>query len=154
MTTRDSLHQLVDTLPEASVESIEQLLQMYQKWPPEPPAAMKEMSERMEEDFKKSLEEHAARTGSDKTLSFVRSSSVSSDSDRSVSQRMFEGETAVFVELRVFCGHQLDTEERLRLSDDKQKLVYNQFIKGPNGKEGRYEIEFDVPEERPPVHRA
>ena len=154
MTKRDSLHQLVDTLPEASVESIEQLLQMYQKWPPEPPAAVKEMSERMEEDFKKSLEEHATRTGSGKTLSFVRSSRVSPGGDRSASQRMFEGETAVFVELRVFCGHKLDTEERLRLSSDKQKLVYNQFIKGPNGKEGRYEIEFDVPEEHPPVDRA
>jgi hypothetical protein len=154
MTKRDSLHQLVDTLPEASVEPIEQLLQMYQKWPPEPPATVKEMSERMEEDFKKSLQEHAARTGSGTTLSFVRSSRVSPDGDRSASQRMFEGETAVFVELRVFCGHKLDTEERLRLSDDKQKLVYNQFIKGPNGKEGRYEIEFDVPEEHPPVDGA
>jgi hypothetical protein len=112
------------------------------------------MSERMEEDFKKSLEERAARTGSGTTLSFVRSSNVSPGGDRSASQRMFEGETAVFIELRVFCGHKLDTEERLRLSDDKQKLVYNLFIKGPNGKEGRYEIEFDVPEERPPVHRA
>jgi len=151
MTKRDSLHQLVDTLPEPSVEPIEQLLQVYQKWPPEPPAAVKEMSERMEEDFKKSLQEHAARTGSGTTLSFVKSSRVSPGGDRSASQRMFEGETAVFVELRVFCGHKLDTEERLRLSDDKQKLVYNQFIKGPNGKEGRYEIEFDVPEEHPPV---
>ena len=41
MTKRDSLHQLVDTLPEASVEPIEQLLQMYQKWPPELPATVK-----------------------------------------------------------------------------------------------------------------
>jgi hypothetical protein len=154
MTNRDSLHQLVDTLPEASVESVERLLQMYQKWPPEPPAGVKEMSERMEQDFTRSLEEHAARTGSDKTLSFTRTSRVSPGGDRSASQRMFEGETAVSLELRVFCGHKLDTEERLRLSDDKQKLVYNQFIKGPNGKEGRYEIEFDVPEQRPRVDGA
>jgi hypothetical protein len=54
----------------------------------------------------------------------------------------------------VFCGHKVDTEERLRLSDDKEKLVYNQFIKGPNGKEGRYEIEFGVPEQRPRVGGA
>jgi len=54
----------------------------------------------------------------------------------------------------VFCGHKVDTEERLRLSDDKEKLVYNQFMKGPNGKEGRYEIEFGVPEQRPRVDGA
>jgi hypothetical protein len=91
----------VDTLPEASVESVERLLQMYQKWPPEPPAGVKEMSERMEQDFTRSLEEHAARTGSGKTLSFTRTSSAAPGGDRSASQRMFEGETAVFLELRV-----------------------------------------------------
>jgi hypothetical protein len=154
MTNRNSLHQLVDTLPEASVESIERLLQMYQKWPPEPPADVKEMNERMEKDFKKSLEEHAARTGTGKTLSFTRSTSVSPRGDCSTSQRMWEGETAVNVELRVFCGHKLDTEERLRFSDDKRKLMYSQFVKGPDGKEGRYEIEFDIAEERRPMNGA
>jgi hypothetical protein len=151
MAHRDSLYQLVDTLPEASVESIERLLQMYQKWPPEPPADMKEEIERTEEDFKRSLEEHTARTGNGKSLSFTRVSSISRGGDRSVSQRMWEGETAVNVESRVFCGYKLDTEERIRLSDDKQKLLYSQFIRGPHGKEARYEIEFDFTEERPPI---
>lgn len=156
MANRDSLYQLVHTLPEASVESVERLLQMYQKWPPELPANMKEEIQRTEEAFKRSLEEHAARIGGDKTLNFscTRVSNVSLGGDRSVTQRMWEGEVLVTLEMRVFCGQKLDTEERLRLSDDRQKLLYSQFIKGPKGKEGRYEIAFDVVQERPPVDRV
>jgi hypothetical protein len=56
----------------------------------------------------------------------------------------WEGETLVKVELHVFRGHRLDIEDRLRISDDKNLLLYSQQIRGPRGKEGRFEIEFDI----------
>ena len=35
--TRDELHRLVDTLPEAALEPAEKALQHFQIWPPQPP---------------------------------------------------------------------------------------------------------------------
>jgi hypothetical protein len=44
MPHRNSLHNLVDTLPEAALESIERVLQHHQKWPPQPPIDVRVVS--------------------------------------------------------------------------------------------------------------
>jgi hypothetical protein len=50
MASRDTLHSLVDTLPEEAVGMIERILQHHQKWPPrthlDGKALHKQMSER------------------------------------------------------------------------------------------------------------
>jgi hypothetical protein len=64
-----------------------------------------------------------------------------------------DGSTLVNFEIRIFRGHRLELEERLSLSEDKKSLLYAQQIKGPQGKESRYEIQFDVSEGPAPASR-
>jgi hypothetical protein len=144
MPTRESLHQLIDTLPEAALESAERVLRNYQTWPPEPSIAVEEMRKRVDELFRKRGEEWAARTGKGFAGSSHGRGSFRSDGDGSASMSTSEGQTLVTLEIHVFRGHRLEIEERLCLSDDKKSLLYSQQIKGPQGKESRHEIEFDV----------
>jgi len=59
------------------------------------------------------------------------------------------GRTEVTIEIRRFRGHDLQIERQLGVSEDKRKLMYAQFIKGPDGKEGHREIEFDIANDSP-----
>ena len=152
MPNRRSLHELIDTLPEAALESAERVLQNYQTWPPKPPIDVENMRKRVDELFRRLGDERPARTGTE--LGGWHSSGTGrfkSDGDGMASMCTSEGETLVTVEIHLFRGHRLEIEERLRLSEDKKSLVYTQQIKGPEGKEGHYEIEFEVPEGLPPV---
>jgi hypothetical protein len=151
MPNRESLHELVDTLPEAALESAQRVLQNYQTWPPKPPIDVENMRRRVDELFRKRSEERAARTGKGVIASLFSRSNIRPDGDGSCSMSTWEGQTSVTLELRVFHGHRLEIEERLRPSEDKKSLLYALQIKGPEGKEGRYEIEFAVAEGPPPV---
>jgi hypothetical protein len=149
MATRESLHKLIDTLPEAAVESAERVLQNYEAlmWPPQPPADVMKMHREVEERFRRGAAEHAARTGRGMISSSIGGSRFKPDGDGGASMSGWEGETLVTVELHVFRGHRLDIEERLRISEDTKSLIYAQQVKGPGEKEGRYEIEFDIASE-------
>jgi len=68
------------------------------------------------------------------------------------SMSTMDGPDFVNFEVRVFRGHRLEIEERLRLSDDGKLLQYSQQINGPDGKENRYEIQFNVSEGNSPVN--
>jgi hypothetical protein len=50
----------------------------------------------------------------------------------------------VTFEIRIFRGHRLEIEERLRMSEDNKSLLYTQAITGPDGKVGHYEVAFEV----------
>ena len=151
MPNRKSLHELIDTLPEAALDSTERVLQNYQTWPPKPPIDVEVMRKRVEERFKKRGEEWAARTGAGFATARTGSGSFKADGDGMASMSTSEGETLVTLEIHIFRGHRLEIEERLRPSEDKKLLLYALQIKGPEGKEGRYEIEFAVAEGPPPV---
>jgi hypothetical protein len=151
MPNRKSLHELIDTLPEAALDSTERVLQNYQTWPPKPPIDVEVMRKRVEERFKKRGEEWAARTGAGFATARTGSGSFKADGDGMASMSTSEGETLVTLEIHIFRGYRLEIEERLRLSEDKKLLVYAQQIKGPKGKKGLYEIEFEVVEGLPPV---
>jgi hypothetical protein len=155
MPNRESLHKLIDTLPEAALESAERVLQNYQTWPPKPPIGVEKMHERVDELLRKRGLESAAHMGTGFIRADARSigESFDPDSDGMASMSTMDGPALVNFEIRIFCGHRLELEERLRLSEDKKSLVYTQQIKGPKGKEGRYEIEFEVAEGLPPVER-
>jgi hypothetical protein len=154
MRNRESLHELIDTLPEAALESAEHVLQNYQTWPPNPPISVEMMRKRVDELFRKRGEELAARTETGSRSSYIGGGRFSADGDGMASMRTSEGQTSVTFEIHVFRGHRLEIEERLRLSEDKESLVYSQQIKGPDGKEGRYEVAFEVTKGLPPVSDA
>ena len=151
MPNRESLHELIDTLPEAALESAERVLQNYQIWPRKPPIDVEKMRKRMDELFSRRGEELAARTGAGFASARTGGGSFKADGDGMASMSTSEGETLVTLEIHIFRGHRLEIEERLRPSEDKKLLLYALQIKGPEGKEGRYEIEFAVAEGPPPV---
>jgi hypothetical protein len=151
MPNRESLYELIDTLPEAALESAERVLQNYQIWPPKPPIDVEKMRKRVDELFSRRGEELAARTGAGFATARTCGGSFKADGDGMASMITSEGETLVTLEIHIFRGYRLEIEERLRLSEDKKLLVYTQQIKGPEGKKGRYEIEFEVAEGLPPV---
>src|SRR5271170_2667793 len=143
MASRENLHELIDEVPEAALEAAERFLRNIRTWPPKPPVEVEEMGRRAEERLTKSREELAGRPGGGVIGGYHMSShSKLGNNDRAVSMSTSEGETLVNLEIRIFRGHRLEFEERLRLSDDKRLLLYSQHIKGPEGKEGRYDIEF------------
>jgi hypothetical protein len=151
MPNRESLHELIDTLPEAALESAERVLQTYQTWPPKPPIDVEEMRKRVDELFRERGKELAARTGTGFRNSHIGLGSFKPDGDGIASMSTSEGETLVTLEIHIIRGHRLEIEERLRLSEDKKSLVYSQQIKGPDGKEGSYEVAFEVTKGLPPV---
>jgi hypothetical protein len=150
MPNRKSLHELIDTLPEAALEPAERVLRNYQTWPPKPPIDVENMRRLVDELFRKRIEERAAGTGSRFIRSSVSGGSFKPDGDGMASMSTSEGQTLVTLEVHLFRGHRLEIEERLRLSEDKKSLVYTQQIKGPQGKEARHEIEFEVVGGLPP----
>jgi hypothetical protein len=151
MLSRESLRELVDTLPEGALESAERVLRNYQIWPPRPPIEVEEMRERVHELFRKNIEEQIARTGRGVIGSHVMGSHFKPDGDGSASMSTSEGQTLVTFELLIFRGHRLEIEERLRMSEDNKSLLYTQAITGPDGKVGRYEVAFEATQGIPPV---
>jgi hypothetical protein len=151
MPNRESLHDLIDTVPEAALESAERVLRNYQTWPLKPPIDVENMRKRVDELFGERGKELAARTGTGFRSSHIGGGSFKPDGDGMASMSTSEGQTLVTLEVHLFRGHRLEIEERLRLSEDKKSLVYTQQIKGPQGKEARHEIEFEVAGGLPPV---
>src|SRR5712671_3559272 len=151
MPNRESLHELIDTLPEAALESAERVLQNYQTWPPKPPIDVEKMRKRVDELFSRRGEDLAARTGAGFASARTGGGRFKADGDGMASMSTSAGETLVPLEIHIFRGYRLEIEERLRLSENKKLLVYTQQIKGPEGKKGLYEIEFEVAEGLPPV---
>jgi hypothetical protein len=144
MPSRESLHELIDTLPEAALESAERVLQNYQTWPPKPPIDVEMMRQRVDELFRKRGGEMAARTAIGFRSSHIGGGSFNPDGDGMASMRTSEGETSVTLEIHLYRGHRLEIEERMLISEDKKSLLYTQQIKGPKGKEGRYEMKFEI----------
>jgi hypothetical protein len=146
MSNRESLHELIDTLPEAALESAGRVLQNYQTSPTKPRMDVEKMYQRVDELFR-TRKERADRTGTGYVSARIGGGSFNPDGDGMASMSTMDGPALVNFEIRVFRGHRLELEERLRLSEDKKSLVYAQLIKGPQGKEGRYEIDFEVAEQ-------
>ena len=153
MPNRESLHELIDRLPEAALESTQRVLQSYQTWPPKPPIEVEKMRKRVDELFRRRSEEWAAHAGTGSMSARSGTGLFKPDGDGMASMSTSEGETLVTLKIQLFRGHKLEFEERLRLSEDKKLLLYTQQIKGPKGKEGRYELEFEAAEGLPPVER-
>jgi hypothetical protein len=144
MMDRTSLHSLVDTLPEEALAGIERVLQHHQNWPPQPSPDATKLRDQVRERFAQMRERNALRAAQRGIVaSFSGTAHVSSEGDASTSMSGWEGDTHVEVKYRVFRGHELEFEERLRMSDDKKSLLYFLSVKGP-GKTDSHEVEFDI----------
>ena len=156
MPNREALHKLIDTMPEDALESAERVLKTYQTWPPRLPIGVEELHKRLDELLRKRDEQWAGhnRSGFATAHMHMDGESFKPDSDGMASGSTMDGPDLVNFEIRMFCGHRLELEERLHLSEDKKSLVYTQLIKGPQGKKGGYEMEFKVAEGLPPVERG
>lgn len=156
MPNREFLHELIDKLPEAALESTERVLQSYQIWPPKLPIGVEELHKRVDELLRKRDEQWAGhnRSGFVTAHMDMDGESFKPDSDGMASATTMDGPDLVNFEIRMFCGHRLELEECLHLSEDKKSLVYTQQLKGQQEKEGRYEVEFKVAEGLPPVERG
>jgi hypothetical protein len=139
MSNRESLHKLIDTLPEEALEATERVLKNYQTWPPRPPITVEKTRERVEQRLR--------NRGENCIRAYLGGGSSKPNGDSMSSMSTMDGPDFVNFEVRIFRGHRLELQERLRLSEDKNSLVYTQEIKGPQGKESHYEMEFEVAED-------
>jgi len=154
MPNREALHKLIDTMPEDALESAERVLKTYQTWPPRLPIGVEELHRRVDDLLKRRGEEWAGHNRTGYVTAHMGGGSFKPDGDGMASAVTMDGQDLVNFEIRIFCGHRLELEERLHLSEDKKSLVYTQQIKGPQEKEGRYEVAFKVAEGLPPAERG
>jgi hypothetical protein len=152
MPSRDALHELIDTLPEAALESTQQILEGFQTWPPTPPVSVEQLRERVDEMLKTRADKWRARSGKSLSGSSFSLGNFKPDGDGMASMHTTDGPALVTFEIRIFHGYRLERKERLCLSDDENLLLYSQQINGPDGKENRYEMEFNVSEGHLPVN--
>ena len=152
MLSRDALHALVDELPEAALEATERMLKNYQRWQSRPPMTIEKMRERVYERFRNHGGKSEAHGGKGFIRGYVGGGSSTPDGDGMSSMSTMDGPEFLNFEVRVFRGHGLELEERLRLSDDGKLLRYSQRIGGPDGKTNHYELEFNVSEGNSPAN--
>lgn len=146
MPNRESLHELIDALPEscARIDRASSLYRTIKLGRQSRPLTWRRCANGSTNFLESAAKNWADRTGTGFVSALIGGSRFKPDGDGMASMSTSEGETLVTLEIHVFRGHRLEIEERLRLSEDKKSLVYTQQTKGPKGKEARYEIEFEV----------
>jgi len=146
MADRAALHKLVDELPEQALDATFRVLENYQKYPPKNRADVAKMLRESGERFRKHQQEHAQRMGRGMARGSTGGGSLGPDGSGRSSVRGWEGQTSLTVSVNYFRGHELHTEERMNLSDDRRRLVFSVDAKLPNGAPQRHEFTFDVAE--------
>jgi hypothetical protein len=121
---RQSLHALIDKLPETAFRRAKRRLEHMQNWPPIPSPGPPE----------------APGVGG----GFARTAALPAYGWRRCSTRTEDG-TEVFETQHFHRGHEVTLIERYRMSEDGRKLAYSQEIRGP-GKSVHHTIDFDIPE--------
>src|ERR1700730_7554442 len=140
--TREELHRLVDTLPEAALEPAEKALQHFQIWPRLPPPEVERMQREHHERMLRSM-----RPGTVGTSGGGGSYSVGTGGQIENGRFSFtrsEEKTSVIETHHFHQGHEITITERLRMDDDGKMLIYATEIVGPNRKAQSQEITFEV----------
>jgi hypothetical protein len=141
MASREELHALVDSLPEAAFEAAQQMLTRFQIWPvvrPPRPPEFERFREEARERFQQSAQGKPGFLGFGSGGNFdpTRGSGSAGTS-------FWEDDTLVAETLRLHNGHQLLIKERIRL-DAGKTLIYTHSVEGPGNKIDQHEIRFDV----------
>jgi hypothetical protein len=116
MHSREELHKLVDSMPEAAIEAAHRVLSTLQSWPPSPAPQRSDSKIRMTE----------VRTAAGTRAGFSR----------------WDGGTYVVETHRSIRGYELTILERLRV--DGEHLIYSHEVTGPRGKHDGREIAFEI----------
>lgn len=145
MTDRKKLHEMVDALPDEALELTFRVLENYQRTLPMHRADAEQVFEEARERFKARLAEPAQKTGKGVIGGFGGTSRFGSDGYGGSATRGWEVDNTFVIEsVHFFRGHELQTTERLRLSDDQQKIVLSVEAKVPNGSSERHDFSFDA----------
>jgi len=140
--SREELHQLVDTLPEAAVEPAKQSLQHFQIWPPQPPPEIERMQREHQERMRRGMRPGTGGTGGGGGSYSTGSGGRIEDGHFSFT-RSEDG--ANVIETHHFHeGHEITVTERLRMNDDGKMLIYANEIVGPDEKAHTQQITFEV----------
>jgi hypothetical protein len=139
--TRDELHQLVDTLPEAALEPAEKALQHFQIWPPQQPPEIERMNREHHERMRRSMRPGTAGGGGGGSYSMGSGGRIENGR---FSFSRWEEKTAVVENHQFHQGHEIRIIERMRMDTDGKMLIYVAEIVGPNGKAHQHEITFEV----------
>ena len=148
MAGRESLHRLIDTLPEGALETTERVLQNYQTWPPRPPIELETMRKRVEERFQRTARKLAAKSGSDVVGASFSRGHFQPDGNFSASVTGWEDDSFVTVEMRSIFGYKLELEEKIRLFEDKNLLLYSIQVTGPSGAREVHHSQFELSDSR------
>lgn len=140
--SREELHRLVDTLPEAAFEPAEKALQHFQIWPRQPPPELERMRQEHHERMLQSMRPGTI-SGGGGGGSYSTGSGGRIENGRFSFSR-WEEKTAVVENHHFHQGHEITITERLRTGDDGKMLIYATQIVGPKGKTQSWEITFDV----------
>jgi hypothetical protein len=143
---RQTLHQLVDDLPEDALRRAEQALK-YCEDPIERQRTVERARERLRAKVIQRLHESGKKTGRSYIGGGVGSGStiVMPDGDfRSSMSGWDDGPVTYY--LRGFRGNMFEIYERLELAKDGTKLVLTQRVVGPNGAEQVLTADMPLPE--------
>lgn len=132
---RKKLHQLLDQLPEDTLDRSEQALN-YCLNPTQQLQKIDRAKQHVKATAIRKLEEHSRRTGRG-VIAGVGSGSGSfmPDGDYCGSMTAWDDDGPVTYHLRSFRGHIFEVFERLELTDDATRLVLKQRVIGPTGQE-------------------
>ncbi len=140
--SREQLHQLVDTLPEAALEPAEKALQHFQMWPPQQPPEIERMHREHQERMRRGMRPGTGGTGGGGGSYSTGSGGRIEDGHFSFSRP--EAGVNVIETHHFHKGHEITVTERLRMDDDGKALFYSTEIVGPKGKRQGQEITFEV----------
>jgi hypothetical protein len=115
MQSREELHKLVNSMPEAAIETAHRFLSALQVWPPRPPI-----------DGGKKIMMTETRTATGTRAGFSR----------------WDGDTYVVETHRSVRGHELTIVESLRV--ESERVIYKHEVTGPGGQHDEREVTFEV----------
>jgi hypothetical protein len=134
MSDRSRLHELVDTLPDATLNFAHGALEHYQAWPPQV-RPFDRRTYRMRQSMRPST------TGGGGSYRMGPGGRVEYGHQ---SHSHWEDDAVVIETHRFHAGHELEIEERLRLAEGGTKLEYVHLVTGPDGSTDRRGITFEV----------
>ena len=152
MAIRDELHSLLDQLPEDQLQNARPFLVGLLR--PRAPSPEIEHARQLTQEYKKMVERRFRETRKPGTISaLVGGGNVFPREGKAHSNHAFhywDDKALVDQTLRVFEGQELESMERISLSDDRTTLVYEQELSS-GGLTKRHEERFpfrDAPEQK------
>ena len=146
--TREQLHALVDSLPEAAFEPAKNALTHMQVWPP-PPSPEPPQIVAMRERMRARMPGHPGPRGGMRGMagggggSYSLSSSGKVQNGRFSSGGLTEDGSPITETAIVHQGHEITLLEQIRLSADRKTLSYKIEVSGP-GQQRNMDIDFKV----------